>query len=89
MTNISCKHKYLAIQHNGTCAMSGGRSVTMVNVVIMKGTGFVKFFVDLITTKVLVGFAGSVAGRFLLYKRNDSKEIKWNTKETWLVQQLN
>ncbi|WP_281173118.1 ATP-dependent protease subunit HslV [Carnobacterium funditum] len=67
-----------AIQHNGTCAMSGDGQVTMGESVIMKGTA--RKVRRIYNNQVLVGFAGSVADAFTLEERFEGKlnEYKGN-----------
>ncbi|WP_163530549.1 ATP-dependent protease subunit HslV [Halobacillus ihumii] len=60
-----------AVQHNGTCAMSGDGQVTLGNQVVMKHKAVKvrKLFND----QVLAGFAGSVADAFTLFEKFEAK----------------
>lgn len=65
-----------AIQHNGSCAMSGDGQVTVGDAVIMKHTA--KKVRRLFNGKVLAGFAGSVADAFTLFDLFEAKLTEYN-----------
>ncbi|CAM3078663.1 ATP-dependent protease subunit HslV [Filibacter tadaridae] len=65
-----------AIQHEGSCAMSGDGQVTVGEAVIMKKTA--KKVRRLFGGKVLAGFAGSVADAFTLFELFESKLTEYN-----------
>lgn len=65
-----------AIQHNGSCAMSGDGQVTVGDAVIMKHSA--KKVRRLFNGKVLAGFAGSVADAFTLFDLFEAKLTEYN-----------
>src|SRR5699024_8242261 len=60
-----------AVMHNGQCAMSGDRQVTLGNAVVMKHKA--KKVGTVYKGQVLAGFAGSVADAFTLYEKFEGK----------------
>lgn len=65
-----------AIQHKGSCAMSGDGQVTVGNAVVMKHTA--KKVRRIFGGKVLAGFAGSVADAFTLFDLFEEKLNEYN-----------
>lgn len=65
-----------AVQHKGSCAMSGDGQVTMGNAVVMKHTA--KKVRRIFGGKVLAGFAGSVADAFTLFDLFEGKLTEYN-----------
>lgn len=65
-----------AVQHNGSCAMSGDGQVTVGNAVVMKHTA--KKVRRIFDGKVLAGFAGSVADAFTLFELFEAKLTEYN-----------
>lgn len=65
-----------AIQHNGSCAMSGDGQVTVGNQVVMKHTA--RKVRRIFGGKVLAGFAGSVADAFTLFDLFEGKLTEYN-----------
>jgi ATP-dependent HslUV protease subunit HslV len=65
-----------AVQHKGTCAMSGDGQVTFGNAVVMKHTA--RKVRKLFNGKVIAGFAGSVADAFTLFEMFESKLEEYN-----------
>ncbi|WP_121609271.1 ATP-dependent protease subunit HslV [Mesobacillus foraminis] len=65
-----------AVQHKGTCAMSGDGQVTFGNAVVMKHTA--RKVRKLFNGKVIAGFAGSVADAFTLFEMFEAKLEEYN-----------
>lgn len=65
-----------AIQHNGSCAMSGDGQVTLGNTVVMKHKA--QKVRTLFHGKVIAGFAGSVADAFTLFEKFEGKLETYN-----------
>jgi ATP-dependent HslUV protease subunit HslV len=65
-----------AVNHNGTCAMSGDGQVTLGNAVVMKHKA--KKVRKLFNGQVLAGFAGSVADAFTLFEKFEGKLQTYN-----------
>ncbi len=72
----------LCVRKNGKVAMGGDGQVTMENTIIKKTAKKVRIIEG--KTKILAGFAGSVADAFTLFERFETKlkEFNWQLQRT-------